>query len=1463
MKKIVYGIAGMACTLGGVCCGDAVDGRTWFGAAHYDAGSYAWSNARLWAGSAVAGEGGVATFGGACFKGFKQDVQGLVLRGLDFASCGASYYNGWGDYLVGNDITMTGEAFIASDDVRPEATAAVNNSGRQPQKLALTLRGTGDNALAKRGAGTIDVARPVENFASFKAADGLLLARTATTEGRVLTGDDVALELAGGVVEPRAEGALGGALHVGPGAGQLSLPDGVDLTAPALTFAAGGAAVVSNGAFTATDGAAGKLLFGTNPADAKGRVDPRLVMRDWTAYGAPFRFAKYDAQAGLQPIGTDDALMKPLAEAGADDIAYATTATSAGTYAVEADRQVKGLLVDNRANLSIAEGVTLTVGDGAAPAGVIFSEQETGSAYTAFSGAGTLAFGDAPGIIWKSTPTDGQGRGLVVQTRITGTQGVTFASRTVPGNKNAAYALYQMKGNVAGWTGPTYVYNARLWLLGGTTGFLPAGGEVYIRGNRQPFSAQLMSNGLTLDQRFHFSGYGPQGYRCDGGDGLGALYAAAGKTVFNGTTTLEDETLVNVAGSGVQVVLNGAVEGPGLLALTGTGSVALNAANTFSGGLRVSNHANAAGGAPTVTAARGDSLGTGPVTVTAGRLVFAPGLAQQTVANAITSTSSQAVSLEYSDVAFTGPVAFAKTSVDTVTTTKACSSIGVGAEADFGEVAWVNSAGQGEVYAAADGVTFKAGGAADFTLNAAMRDGAAGRLGFTKTGANTVTLVGAKAYTGPTTVLGGTLRLEGDILESPSIAYWLDASKPETVDVDETGRVTAWRSVVGDYAFAAGTYTGPNGTEVYPTPTYTREKKINGHDVVTFNNLTADDHEALAGTADATQRSVFIVTRVNKCCLPFGGLFGRMNADNGLRVNPGFTSTAGGWNHTVSAYKYNTDGILYKDGVQGKDNTAFNFGDVQVLTQFHAYDRTDSPGSYATFRPSLGLYSAYAAGDKSYYRAVAADVCEVIAFDRVLTAAERQRVENYLSVKWRGAACHAAPESVPPTLAAGTSLALRAGATLDLHGADVTVAALTGEGAITNTAARAATLRVTGETAFSGTVGGAVKLVTGGAAQLKVAVQAGADLRLEGEGAQVGAYAEAIPTDGLGYWLDAGRAETVLMNEAGEVTNWLSRAASTAAGFEYTAETKLGNYASAAPHAYEPTGLNGKPAVHFTATEQIMKSTAMVHARTFFLVAKLDGEQMDMGAPWGIWNQDVEYRFSGKTSTGRITSLSLVTPAVPGDTLRINGSDIPLVTMTTEHELGSDVFLLSFRLDDARQDLESARLYNYHGLNRNNTDRGAKQWVGEMICYERALTDDEYAAVEGYLTRKWIASGTGALPSAPAVFADGAALSLCGGGGTFAGDLGLNGPFVVDARGGTSLTPLVVTGSLVLGEAATAEVRNHLNLEGNRRHAALVVQGGVTGGFAAVLGLEGAWRFVREGGTWSVLHALGTQIILR
>ena len=68
-------------------------------------------------------------------------------------------------------------------------------------------------------------------------------------------------------------------------------------------------------------------------------------------------------------------------------------------------------------------------------------------------------------------------------------------------------------------------------------------------------------------------------------------------------------------------------------------------------------------------------------------------------------------------------------------------------------------------------------------------------------------------------------------------------------------------------------------------------------------------------------------------------------------------------------------------------------------------------------------------------------------------------------------------------------------------------------------------------------------------------------------------------------------------------------------------------------------------------------------------------------------------RENRRARDGLITSFALIMPAVPGDTLHINGADILLVAMTTKHRLGRDVFLLSFRLGDAHRDLESERYY--------------------------------------------------------------------------------------------------------------------------------------------------------------------------
>ena len=175
--------------------------------------------------------------------------------------------------------------------------------------------------------------------------------------------------------------------------------------------------------------------------------------------------------------------------------------------------------------------------------------------------------------------------------------------------------------------------------------------------------------------------------------------------------------------------------------------------------------------------------------------------------------------------------------------------------------------------------------------------------------------------------------------------------------------------------------------------------------------------------------------------------------------------------------------------------------------------------------------------------------------------------------------------------------------------------------------------------------------------------------------------------------------------------------------------------------------------------------------------------------------------------------------------------------------------------------------------------------VGEVIAYDRVLTDGEMEQVEAYLMAKWkTATWTEGNPPAETErgFLDGSALAVGSGasvdlgpaavtvgtlrndgtGGSITGDISVTGEFVVDAQGRSTISPVAVSGSVAIGPAATATVLRIGNLERNRRHDALTATGMLTGDFATVNGFTGSWRAARSSNAW-YLDASPFVMILR
>jgi len=204
----------------------------------------------------------------------------------------------------------------------------------------------------------------------------------------------------------------------------------------------------------------------TVPTITNGMITPTVIgATSGTANGT---FLTYNSSTGFVPVVYDISGTSFTSSTSNSKVAITgttTLASSAAAYAV----QVGGALTIN-------SGVTLTVGDGSNPAGVILNNQGiAGGDATA-----KLAFGGSEGII---SFVNG---GPTISATITGTNGVTF------NNANGASTL--SLSQIPGWTGTTTVNS-------GTVKFTSAG--FTMPGNLEGLGAVQFANAsgtITLGQ---------------------------------------------------------------------------------------------------------------------------------------------------------------------------------------------------------------------------------------------------------------------------------------------------------------------------------------------------------------------------------------------------------------------------------------------------------------------------------------------------------------------------------------------------------------------------------------------------------------------------------------------------------------------------------------------------------------------------------------------------------------------------------------------------------------------------------------------------------------------------------------------------------------------------------------------------------------------------------------------------
>jgi fibronectin-binding autotransporter adhesin len=308
-----------------------------------------------------------------------------------------------------------------------------------------------------------------------------------------------------------------------------------------------------------------------------------------------------------------------------------------------------------------------------------------------------------------------------------------------------------------------------------------------------------------------------------------------------------------------------------------------------------------------------------------------------------------------------------------------------------------------------------------------------GGTGLIKTGSGTLTLTKANNYGGATNISGGVLQLYSPVTALPSIAnleYWLDASN--SLSSGTAASVSSWNDLSGN----GNSFTVP-GLAV--APALVAGASPTGLSMVQFNYLL---HNALTLSGSVPAQTVFIVnTPSTTQQRTLAGIWGNYGADGGIRtgdVNGTWRGLPTSTGDTPDANDFTdgaTPGTTYISTAGFFDSNTTNFGSLgtpQVLVATGSAD-------YAV--TGLGNYYNGAAGGRLY----SGNIGEVVVYNGVLTALQRQQVEAYLDYKWLGVAPSGGsylPTGANNFLPSSTPLTISNGGTFDMTNGTQTIASL-------------------------------------------------------------------------------------------------------------------------------------------------------------------------------------------------------------------------------------------------------------------------------------------------------------------------------------------------------------------------------------------------------------------------------------
>jgi fibronectin-binding autotransporter adhesin len=549
-----------------------------------------------------------------------------------------------------------------------------------------------------------------------------------------------------------------------------------------------------------------------------------------------------------------------------------------------------------------------------------------------------------------------------------------------------------------------------------------------------------------------------------------------------------------------------------------------------------------------------------------------------------------------------------------------------------------------------------------------------GSGGVTKAGPGTLTLAGVNAYGGATNIMAGTLKVanvpppSSPILSDATLTVWLNAAN---IDGSHNSTLTNGDSVATWTNLATGSGAASNFTG--SAASYTTNSSI----VIGKPSVSFDGSGVLSTSTNlARPISLFYV----------GGMAGTQNQRLVGSLSTNFL--LGYWGGNMNSTYWNTGNL----GAGPVDTDPHIWvGTLASGGAFSSY-RLDNGGSEVNFDNGTGgsgpgrlaLGGAFDSNPPTEFSQ--GDISEVLAYNGVLSAVDRARVEAYLANEWIG---YVLPNS-PTTLPSTTPVTIASGATLDLNGVFQQIVSLSDSapgngGSVTNSAAGASVLTLAptgGSTTFSGSIKGgagvgAISVVKNGAG---TQVLAGSNAYTGGTNVNAGVLEAAMPASLPGYnttgsvTVGSGATMSVQANVNG-TTGWnISQIGSLLTNATFTDNTSaLGINTTQGDFTYG-SPITNTPAISLAKLGP--NTLTLTASNTYSGTTRISGGTLQMGdgtvghdgSVVGniVNNSALTFNLgSSQTYGGAISGSGSVTKAGPGTLTLTNGSSYSGATVIT------------------------------------------------------------------------------------------------------------------------------------------------------------------------------------------------------